>query len=478
MAVDPDLIYFNGIDPETGTYAFPPMSVDDLAKLVLARPGVKEITQTRGEVAKPFGLPYGLALDNLEDVGWGIVSHEDTAADVRAALAPLIEARHKQAGDRFKELDYKKDEQIRDWYHRHKAPSGSIDPEILPYYLLLVGPPNLIPFEFQYLLGVDYAVGRLDFDTASDYSQYVSSILDFESADTVPNKREIAYWGTRHPGDPATNLSASLLIDPLANGLPGAAGVLRRPVHEDARYSRTLCIGEDATKERLLSALHAAAPPAILFTASHGMAIRAGRSNQLTDQGALICQDWPSFTGVRPEHMLSAKDVTDDANVHGLVAFIFACFGGGTPELDQFPSELSKASTAPHLAPQPFVSALPRRLLVHPKGSALAVIAHVDRAWGYSIQEPKTTGSQIEPFRNTLDFILKGAPVGHAVTQQFGGRFAALSAILLNAVAPTLPPEMRLSDRDLVTYWIERNDAQNYVVLGDPAVRIREAVLA
>ena len=36
---------------------------------------------------------------------------------------------------------------------------------------------------------------------------------------------------------------------------------------------------------------------------------------------------------------------------------------------------------------------------------------------------------------------------------------------------------MRLGDRDLVTAWLERNDAQNYVLLGDPAVRIRNDVL-
>jgi hypothetical protein len=37
---------------------------------------------------------------------------------------------------------------------------------------------------------------------------------------------------------------------------------------------------------------------------------------------------------------------------------------------------------------------------------------------------------------------------------------------------------MRLSDRDLVNCWLERNDAQKYVVLGDPAVRIRRNALA
>ena len=36
---------------------------------------------------------------------------------------------------------------------------------------------------------------------------------------------------------------------------------------------------------------------------------------------------------------------------------------------------------------------------------------------------------------------------------------------------------MKLSDVDLVLCWLERNDAQNYVILGDPAVRIRAEIL-
>jgi hypothetical protein len=37
---------------------------------------------------------------------------------------------------------------------------------------------------------------------------------------------------------------------------------------------------------------------------------------------------------------------------------------------------------------------------------------------------------------------------------------------------------MRPTDRDLVACWLERNDAQNYILLGDPAVRIREDLQA
>jgi hypothetical protein len=231
--------------------------------------------------------------------------------------------------------------------------------------------------------------------------------------------------------------------------------------------------GDDATKANLLSVLHGAKPPAVLFTASHGMAIPAARPNQTALQGALLCQDWEGFGSVKPEHFLAATDVPDDANVNGLVAFMFACFGAGTPDADQFLMDLSLADQAPRLAPQPFTAALPRRLLTHPNGSALAVIGHIDRAWGFSIRGPRSTGPQIVPFRNGLGFILSGTPIGRVLSLQFGERYAALSTALLTATALTVTAAMRPSDRDLVTYWIERNDAQNYVVLGDPAVRIR-----
>jgi hypothetical protein len=104
MPSDEDVIYVNGIDPETGEYAIPPFSISDLAKQVRARPGVDTVTHTRGATRRSYGLPYGV------QAGWGIVFHEDAQQDVRMALAPLIELRRMQAGGNFKELDYKKGE--------------------------------------------------------------------------------------------------------------------------------------------------------------------------------------------------------------------------------------------------------------------------------------------------------------------------------------------------------------------------------
>jgi hypothetical protein len=89
---------------------------------------------------------------------------------------------------------------------------------------------------------------------------------------------------------------------------------------------------------------------------------------------------------------------------------------------------------------------------------------------GYSIKPPGV-GTQLQPFRNLIGRILSGEPGGNS-TKDFSDKYAALSAELLSKLDETQPggkPE----GKDLAWTWIERNDAQNYVVLGDPAVRVR-----
>jgi hypothetical protein len=148
------------------------------------------------------------------------------------------------------------------------------------------------------------------------------------------------------------------------------------------------------------------------------------------------------------------------------VAFAFACYGAGTPRYDNFLRDPGRGPV--EVADAPFVAALPRRLLA---GGALAMVGHVERAWGYSIQPPGV-GPQLLPFRNLIGRVLAGEPVGHA-TQDFSQRYATASAELANQLDPAQPGARRPADEDLAWTWVERNDAQNYVVLGDPAVRLR-----
>jgi hypothetical protein len=372
---------------------------------------------------------FDVTFDKLEETGWGIIFHEDTPQDVRTALGQLTTSWQPGEGpiQGTRLQDGRAGARLVCAPWNRGGHDGARGRSIL---FACRWRPRFDSLRVPILLGVKYAVGRLAFDTAAEYERYARSIEAYEGSNSVPNAKEIVYWGTHHLGDGATELSSSQLISPLANGIPATTGALKQPLSAQVHYGQKLFAEDDATKAALLGGLHADKPPALLFTASHGMAIASGRPNQRDVQGALLCQDWPSFGSVRPEHILRAADVDDDANVNGMVALMFACFGGGTPDADQFLDESvpGRQSAAARSAP------LRRRA---PASSAFAserqcAGRHRAHRPGVGLLDPgpNTAGPQIGPFRNGLGQILTGNPVGHALSQQFGAKFAALSATL------------------------------------------------
>ncbi|AUX39641.1 hypothetical protein SOCE26_010360 [Sorangium cellulosum] len=471
-----DLLYFNGIDGDTGQYLTPPLALSDAIPLASPAPDDRGVAYTRARslslLTRVFkGLPPEVDPLAPSSAGWAIVFPDSAPAELRKALEPLIEHRRAQvAAQRFKILEYKAGDTAVTWVKRHGGHLADVRPWVIPYYLLLVGGPDVIPFEFQYLLGLEYAVGRLSFETAAEYLRYAESVVAYEASQDVPTAREAVFWGTRHDGDQATALSAEHLLGPLCNGLPAGVDVEQPPVCKPHGFRARCFLGDDATKANLADVLHGRGPsrPSLLFTASHGVGWKKGDPRQERAQGALLCQDWSGFGACAPEDYLSGDDIADDAQFHGLVAFLFACHGAGTPLHSDFVQD--RKALAPAIADRPFVAALPRRLLSHPSGSALAVIAHVERVWSFSIK-PLNGLPQIGAFRNCLGRILAGQPVGHAA-RDFSHRYSALSTVLTSALDSTRTGD-KLDERELVNAWIERNDAQGYVTLGDPAARLR-----
>ena len=500
----------NGINASTGTYAFEPLSFDDLATVAQGKPlrdagGKDEVDPEQAAAEKAhlaelrarnesqdeahFGVKEGIDPLELEQAGWGVIfpavkPNTETAAwyaRVREALSPLLDLRRRQATakhDRYREyfdgkttkdeLGYKPGESKQKFLARLGIGPGPADPDKVPYYLLLVGSPEEIPFRVQYQIDVQYAVGRLYFETIEEYDNYARSVVAAETGLVLP--RTLALVGVHNPDDDSTRFSREYLIGPLAEN---AATWDDLPGWTVEHY-----FDGDATKSKVSELFGGPKTPALLFTASHGIDFNVGDPLQRRHQGGLLLQDWTGpkqWQGpIGPDLYLSGDDLTSTTNLSGMINFNFACYGAGTPLYDEFARQAFRERTA--IAEAPFVSGLHARMAGLAGGGALASIGHVDRAWTHSFMW-KTGGRkgshepQLAVFDSTIRSLMKGVPVGHAL-DYFNVRYAELSSDLTDTLDELEWEPDHISNFDLAKMWTSNNDARGYAIFGDPAVRL------
>jgi len=144
---------------------------------------------------------------------------------IKEALQPLLERRQAQVGDEtlFKSFEgttgYQPGDTASTWLARQNLRMDVVDPaQGVPYYLLIVGPPEEIPFEFQYGLDLYWAVGRLWFPTADEFRQYAASVVEYEKMAVAPTARQIAVFAPQHDFDRATQFFCRQVATPLVNG--------------------------------------------------------------------------------------------------------------------------------------------------------------------------------------------------------------------------------------------------------------------
>ncbi len=465
-------LFSNGIDGETGRYLFPPTTESELAALARGeQPDLARLAELeRWRESREYRRLRAGDPGDLAAAGWGIIFAADDARApaIREAMSCLLAHRCAQAtrvhGNYYRDYSgaegYRRGESKMAFLTRQGVAPGAADPEHMPYYLLIVGDPETIPFGFQYQLDIEYAVGRICFDTVDEYAAYAASVVAAETG--PPRPRRAVLFAPRHPQDPATDLSSGDLAKPLAERI-----ARRNPGWEVAT-----ALGEAATKARLSALLGGGEPAALVFTAGHGVGYGAAHPLQRERQGALLCQDFPGFASwngrVPSEQCFAAEDVGSDADLRGMVSFHFACYSAGTPAREDFPEHRTDPPAS--LAPAAFVSRLSQRLLGHPRGGALAVIGHVEKAWPQSIAWPGVNGRSIQAFEDAFDRLLDGYPVGFAM-ESFGERYAELAADL-SAELEIERYGVAVDESILGRLFTGRNDSRNYAVVGDPAVRL------
>jgi len=354
----------------------------------------------------------------------------------------------------------------------------ALDVDERPGYVLLVGGPEHIPFEFQTLFNVAAHVGRVSFDSLEELGAYVEKLLRLENPASEPSTHpEVLFFapdkGRLVDGSyDVTHFSRIHMADPLAAMVRGKEPYRAFGVIE--------LMGPDATKEQLSTTLRAKRP-AFLFTASHGMAA-AGESLdiQMRINGAIACQRTGRERAIE-DFLFAAADVPrDEVFLEGAIVLQFACFGYGTPARSAFaPWHLGVPDVN---ASADFIAALPKALLAHPRGP-IAFIGHVDTAWLHGFDDPDDPAAtdlwhpRLGPFRRAVDSILTLRPSGLAMIEMYV-RLNQLTLELTSVLEAIQRGEYENTADDRRTLagdFIGKCDAQNYMLFGDPAARVRVA---
>ena len=337
-----------------------------------------------------------------------------------------------------------------------------------PHYLLLVGSIDDLPFALQQCLSLGHTVGRLSLPSLEAYAQYALRVVRAETNRAPTEGQPVG------PGqgflflpdlDPATTLTHNTIVGPLRQRLPARKKGLTVTVLEAAQ----------ALRYKLLPQLEQLPPASLLVTGSHGCEHPVRDSIFL---GAL--QDQAKDL-VRGSDIPPLSRCVED----GLVV-LFACNSAGCHGVRPVEPLAADGDGRPRAD---ILAQLPVAMLSHPRGP-LAVVGHVDPIWvvGMRSRDGRLPDAVNHPglvgFQSMAERLVQGKRLGEA-TWPFREavprhllEYQRLCTVQLEKVQSGKQPLTQADHQALVYAWIAWNDARCWVILGDPAVRLRSSPLA
>lgn len=400
---------------------------------------------------------------------WAALVLDQDASAAREALRPLLQHRHAR-GEAFIApgeqpgllvLSRPRTGTLAAWLSRMKGAAGK--DQALPRYLLLIGGPDRIPFEVQFLLDQYFLTGRLDVAEAPGQplswpscAEYAQKVVRYESGEIAVHRQGLIYaFATDRPTQDSYQELALPLVAHLRRRSAGQATPGLRPP--------ALLLDDEATTTRLLTALQTETAPALVFTATHGEEFSQQQS------------EWGALTDAQRGHMESlsvSKIPAFGRFAHGAVLVSFACFSAGVPQRSAH--RFFTRESEEDLVPSPFVAELPRVLLAKRHGP-VAFLGHVDRVTSSAFTD-EIIREGVHPYRDFADWLLTGlGTLGQGLStirecySRTGLKLAVQhgNAYLLRKT----PPAVETAWRD----WLRFYDFGGFMLLGDPAISAKNA---
>lgn len=413
---------------------------------------------------------------------WGIVAPEGPEGDaLLQAIAPLRALREREQRAPAKIFQLPPDMDAAAAVAWRDKTYRAIPARERPRFLLLLGDLPQLSIELQHVLAHSAFVGRLAFTTRGGqadrdaYEAYAKKVMAAAGKESPTEPPELLLYAA--PDDTTATMLGNVLLVRPCHATLSAEWSTRRLGRE----------GEQGEDPRAFLQAAAEARGAVALSVSHGLGrSRSGWATpeaQRTRQGALV---------LAPGKVLEAEQVRKGAFLQGGLWLCVACFGAATPPRSAFYPwlELLAEHGGPRAAPEvlsslpkpeqgerPFVAALPQAALANPEGP-LAFIGHSDLAWTYGFTDlDDPYQEQSARFAGVLESAARGSRTGVAFDLLMEDYRNVNDGLRADAQARqdawVFGQPDPVDPKKHGARWLLGNDLRGYVLLGDPAVRLR-----